>query len=141
MKIVFYLPVVLCFCIKIKYFYVCRKQKFGFCFFCLFQLKKKLSSISTNPFSINHLFVCFHFHFPCSLGVSISTIQNLSKHAQQVVEYKGYYYKKSIGRAYHSHWICIKSPCNGKIRITELKGGSISILHPHDKCEALPRLN
>lgn len=56
------------------------------------------------------------------------------KQREQVVQYKGHFYKKAIGRAYHSIWICIKSPCSGKIRISELKGGSITVVNDHDKC-------
>lgn len=51
-----------------------------------------------------------------------------------MVQYKGHIYKKAIGRAYHSYWICIQSPCVGKIRISELKGGSITVINDHDKC-------
>lgn len=58
----------------------------------------------------------------------------LHKVREQIVQYKGYCYKKAIGRAYHSHWICVKSPCIGRIKISELKGGSIKVMQEHDQC-------
>lgn len=62
-------------------------------------------------------------------------VQSTSRQREPVVQYKGYYYKKAIGRAYHSYWICVRSPCTGKIRISELKGGSVTIINGHDKCD------
>lgn len=50
---------------------------------------------------------------------------------EQIVQYKGYMYKKAIGRAYRSYWICIKNQCVGRIMISELKGGSIKIVQEH----------
>lgn len=61
-------------------------------------------------------------------------VQSAAKQREQVVQYQGHLYKKAIGRAYHSYWICMRSPCIGKIRISELKGGSITIVNDHDKC-------
>lgn len=57
-----------------------------------------------------------------------------TKQREQIVQYKGFYYKKTMGRAYYSQWICIKTPCNGRIRISELKGGSVTIIKAHDYC-------
>lgn len=87
------------------------------------------------------------FHFLCpsfsrfKLDIGEASLQNSSKQTEQVVQYKGYYYKKYIGRAYHSYWICIKSPCSGKIRISELKGGSVELVHKHDKCDTFVQGN
>lgn len=62
-------------------------------------------------------------------------VQNTSRQREAVVEHKGYLYKKAVGRAYHSYWICLKTNCSGKIRISELKGGSVTIINDHDKCK------
>lgn len=58
------------------------------------------------------------------------------KQREQIVQFKGHLYKKTIGRAYYSQWICIKSPCNGRIKINELKGGSVTVINRHDHCDA-----
>lgn len=55
-----------------------------------------------------------------------------AKQREQIVQYKGFFYKKTMGRAYYSQWICIKTPCNGRIRISELKGGSVTIIDSHE---------
>lgn len=61
-------------------------------------------------------------------------VEKSVKQSEHVLQYGGFFYKKAIGRAYHSYWICVKSPCNGKIKISELKGGSITLIKSHDVC-------
>lgn len=90
-------------------------------------------SKTVNPNHKTNSIFQFNFYFQFAIGTIAVTLPNSSK--QEVLQYKGHYYKKTIGRAYHSYWICIKTPCNGKIRMSELKGGSVTIVKEHDKCD------
>lgn len=43
----------------------------------------------------------------------------------------GRIYRKRLGRAFRSYWICVQKGCQGQIMISELKGGSLQILEKH----------
>lgn len=109
----------------------------SFLLFCLFFVLIVVKLLSNWTFQLIIFQFNLYFNFP--LETSDLPLQNSSKQTEQVVQYKGYYYRKYIGRAYHSIWICIKSPCSGRIRISELKGGSVTLTHKHDKCDTFPQ--
>lgn len=50
---------------------------------------------------------------------------------KQVLMIDGYIYKKTIGRAYRSYWICITDGCTAQVKLNELKGGSLNYLSKH----------
>lgn len=61
-------------------------------------------------------------------------------HDKEVLIYEDYMFRKLIGRAYRSHYICINSGCNGQLMYNELKGGSIKVLQDHHE-DCVPNEN
>lgn len=43
----------------------------------------------------------------------------------------GRIYRKRLGRAFRSYWICVEKGCQGQIMVSELKGGSMQIVEKH----------
>lgn len=58
---------------------------------------------------------------------------------REALVYNRRIYRKRLGRAFRSYWICVQKGCQGQIMITELKGGSLEILQKHVS-ECLPNV-
>lgn len=56
---------------------------------------------------------------------------------KEALVYNRRIYRKRLGRAFRSYWICVQKGCPGEIMITELKGGSLEISKKHVS-ECLP---
>lgn len=87
----------------------------------------------------------FCFQFPVKLkstnpARSIIEFRLTKYQNKEVLIYKDYMFRKFIGRAYRSHWICLKPGCNGQVMYNELKGGSITIVQNH-QAECVPNKN
>lgn len=57
---------------------------------------------------------------------------------KEALVYNRRIYRKRLGRAFRSYWICVQKGCQGQIMITELKGGSIEVSKKHAS-DCLPK--
>lgn len=57
---------------------------------------------------------------------------------KEALVYNHRIYRKRLGRAFRSYWICVQKGCQGQIMITELKGGSIEAFEKHES-DCLPK--
>ncbi len=50
---------------------------------------------------------------------------------REALVYNHRIYRKRLGRAFRSYWLCVQKGCTGQIILTELKGGSMEVYHKH----------
>uniref|UniRef100_A0A182IKF0 FLYWCH-type domain-containing protein n=1 Tax=Anopheles atroparvus TaxID=41427 RepID=A0A182IKF0_ANOAO len=81
-----------------------------------------------------------HNHVPMrrliyGLGVDRKPIFIAISAKKQLIKLRDKLYRKTIGRAYRSYWMCIEYGCPGELMLQELRGGTITITSAHnDDC-------